>query len=268
MNYWYDGKLREGDTLALNINDPALLYGANVFTTLRVYQGSLDHPLTRWQCHCERLNISLQAFAWVPPNWERIRQGAEIILNHYPVLRIVIFPDGREWISGRYLPADLEQVQRQGTRGWVAGNELYQRSLAAYKTGNYLGAWLARQRAQDYSATEAILIDSQGNWLETATGNLWGWKDAQWWTPKLNGGILAGIGRSHLIKSLQEQNIPVAENQWNSEFIQDLEVIAYSNSVVEVVPFVEIISGDKTFSAAADHRALTVIKNFFKIVYN
>ncbi|MEB3151575.1 MAG: 4-amino-4-deoxychorismate lyase, partial [Sphaerospermopsis sp.] len=46
--YWYCGKLIESKTLELNINDPGLLFGATVFTTLRVYDHSLDHSLTNW----------------------------------------------------------------------------------------------------------------------------------------------------------------------------------------------------------------------------
>ena len=84
--------------------------------------------------------------------------------------------DGREWITGRYLPGDLATRQQQGIVGWLADVPIYQRCLASHKTGNYLGAWLALQQTQKYGAREAILIDESGNWLETSTGNLWGWK--------------------------------------------------------------------------------------------
>jgi 4-amino-4-deoxychorismate lyase len=44
--FWYDGKLIENDQIALEITNPGLIYGATIFTTLRVYHHSLDHPLT------------------------------------------------------------------------------------------------------------------------------------------------------------------------------------------------------------------------------
>lgn len=242
--FWYDGKLVKKDSLELSINDPGLLYGATVFTTLRVYNQSLDCPLTNWKVHCHRLYQSLQEFGWQLPDWERLRQGAEQLLAGYSVLRIAIFPEGREWIMGRNLPPDLQECQQQGIVAWLADEPLFRRSLAAHKTGNYLGAWLALQKAQKLGAREAILVDEKGNWLETSTGNLWGFKNGCWWTPTLQGNTLPGIARSQLLQWLHSHNYPVKETVWNPEFVQDLEAIAYSNSVVEVIPFRDIINLD------------------------
>jgi 4-amino-4-deoxychorismate lyase len=239
--YWYDGQLINSEQLQLKINDPGLIYGASVFSTMRVYEKSLQHPVTAWQAHCDRLKHSLQVFKWQQPNWQRLKQGAELLLVHFPVLRLVIFPDGKEWITGRNLPPDLKQRQTEGITAWVATDSLYKRDLAQHKTGNYLGAYLARNHALSLNAQEAILIDQQGHWLETSTGNLWGWRDNCWYTPSLDVGILPGIGRSRLLNYFQAQKIKVVENIWTNEFIQTLEAIFYSNCVVEIVPIKTII---------------------------
>jgi 4-amino-4-deoxychorismate lyase len=118
---------------------------------------------------------------------------------------------------------------------------MYHRSLAEYKTGNYLGAILALQQAKKQGARESILIDDRQNWLETSTGNLWGWRDNCWWTPR-TGGILSGIARSHLLEYLKARNIPVRENNWTPDFIIGLEAIAYSNCVVEIMPIQTVIN--------------------------
>jgi 4-amino-4-deoxychorismate lyase len=331
--YWYAGELIQNDTLSISISDPGLLYGATVFTTLRVYDRSLDHPLTHWKLHCDRLHNSLKAFEWQLPDWLRLRQGAEILLKkaegrggvgaepasaqrtpwqraegrergqgeggkekpiedgrqkavesltYYSVLRIAIFPDGREWIVGRALPQDLEQRQQQGVIGWVAeegrGEEsgtrrrgdysfnLFPnlRSLPIHKTGNYLSAWLALQKAIKLGAKEAILIDDRGNWLETSGGNLWGWKDGCWWTPDLEKKLLPGIVRSQLLQWLQAKNIPVEQNQWTPDFVRDLEAIAYSNSVVEIVPFSSIIISEGQLSLNPTHQALEKLRSYFE----
>lgn len=260
MMYWYNGELIETNTIVLNINDPGLLYGASVFTTLRVYSQDLDHPLTQWLAHCDRIKQSLEVFNWSNPNWERVKRGAGILLNHYPVLRIVVFADGREWITGRSLPADLPTRQTQGIRGWVAEADLYQRGLANYKTGNYLGAWLSLQKMGEKATKEAILIDSKGNWLETATGNLWGGRENQWFTPALNGNILPGIKRSQIITHLKKQGISVKENVWTPEFVKELEIIAYSNCIVEIVPFAEIVAREYTLKLNHENKLLEQLK--------
>ncbi|WP_239651458.1 hypothetical protein [Neosynechococcus sphagnicola] len=74
--FWYDGELHTGTTLSLPLQDPGLIYGATLFTTLRVYGLQLDHPLTLWQLHCQRLQRSLEAFGWQPPQLAATAAGS------------------------------------------------------------------------------------------------------------------------------------------------------------------------------------------------
>ncbi|WP_371934071.1 aminotransferase class IV [Chroococcidiopsis sp. CCNUC1] len=234
--FWYNGDLITTNVIELAVDDPGLLYGATVFTTLRVYCQSLDRPLTNWKRHCDRLRSSIQFLDWQEPNWQKVRQGAEILLQDFPVLRVTIFPDGREWITGRSLPGDLTEKQRHGVAASLIFGEEFHRFLPTHKTGNYLGAWLAKTKAQHITASEAILVDANGNWLETSTGNLWGWQDGNWWTPPLEAEILPGVMRSQLIDWLKNQNQQVIEQPWTPDVVAKMEAIAYSNSIVEVIP--------------------------------
>ncbi|HTL88896.1 MAG TPA: aminotransferase class IV [Leptolyngbya sp.] len=255
IKHWYNGNAIASDQIQLPIDDPGLIYGATTFTTLRVYR-SLDHPLTQWNQHCDRLSTTIKAFHWQNPDWQRIRVGAERMAN-YPVLRIVIFPDGREWITGRFLPPDLAQRQQQGITAWVADAELA-RSLPQHKTGNYLAPWLALQSAQRSNAQEAILTDHTGNWLESSTGTLWGWKDDRWWTPPLSAGILPGLLRSRLISEFN----PIAE-QWSLEKVHQFEAIAYTNCVMEVIPIHTVLDRDQKYNYDSTHLALQQLQRFF-----
>ena len=241
--FWYDGRLIDSNQLQLKIDDSGLLYGATVFTTMRIYEGSLAHPLTSWQVHCDRLNSTLKSFAWQQPNWHNLKQGAQLLLPHFPVLRMAIFADGREWITGRSLPTDLAQRQK-GITAWVAEEPIYRRSLAQHKTGNYLANYLARERASSFEAQEAILIGDGDNWLETSTGNLWGWHRDRWYTPRLDSGILPGIARSRWLNLLRDRGVEVVENRWTPKFVAQLESISYSNCVVEMIPIVKVICGN------------------------
>ena len=239
--FWQNGQLYSAQTLTLDIDNPGWLYGATVFTTLRIYDRTLQHPLTNWNGHCDRLRHSITHFGWQQPNWDSIRQGAQSLLAHYPILRITVFPDGGEVITGRSLPIDLDRRQRDGICAWLADEPQFQRTLPAHKTGNYLSAWLALQMARRMNAEEAILVDRQGYWLETSTGNLWGWQQGCWWTPPLAGdsleeGILPGLMRSQLMDYLQQCNLPVIQQPWTAEVIGDFEAIAYTNSAIEIVP--------------------------------
>ena len=110
---------------------------------MRVYEKSLSHAQTEWLAHGDRLKTAIKAFNWNQPNWLRIQQGVELLLLHYPVLRIAVFPNGKEWITGRGLPSNLEQRQVKGITAWLAQDSLYRRDLPQYKTGNYLSAYLS-----------------------------------------------------------------------------------------------------------------------------
>jgi 4-amino-4-deoxychorismate lyase len=271
QHFWYDGNLIPGSTLTLEISDPGWLYGATVFTTLRVYDRSLHHPQTHWTAHQNRLHHSISTLNWQQPNWERLHQGAITLIPDYPVLRITLFPDGRELILGRFLPPDLQQRQQQGITAKLADAPQFQRWLPTHKTGNYLGAWLALQAAQTQHAQEAILVDQGGNWLETGTGNLWGWKSGCWWTPDT--GTLPGVVRSRLIEFLRTQNQTVIEQPWSPEFPQTLETLAYTNSVVELVPIHTVLSVPRqentdrqtltTLHYNPDHPSLTSLREWF-----
>jgi len=239
--YWYDGKLINSNQFQIDVSEPGLLYGATVFTTMRVYKKSLEHYLTDWFAHCDRLRQSIKVFQWQQPQWSRLKQGANLLLEKFTILRMVIFPDGKELITGRNLPEDLVQRQKEGIVAWVATGQKFQRSLAQHKTGNYLSTYLARHQALKLKATEAILIDNEENWLETSTGNLWGWRDGSWHTPHLSSGILPGIARSHWLDYFRQNNIPVTEEIWNIDYIKHFQCLAYSNCVVEIIPIKEVL---------------------------
>jgi len=231
---------------------------------MRVYENSLDSRLTHWLLHCDRLLFSLKTFGWQQPDWNSVRQGAEILLLHFPILRITLFPDAREWITGRLLPDDLTQKQKNGIICAVVNAE-YDRSLAAHKTGNYLSAWLAKTTSQQLAAQEAILVDGAGNWLETSTGNLWGWRDGCWWTPPLAVGILPGIVRSQLVKWLQSQQHQVQEEPWTMELVKEFEAIAYTNSVVETLPIHTVKQPAGSLEYNPHHSSFQMLRSFFSI---
>ena len=161
--------------------------------------------------------------------------GVDCLAVEFPVLRITIFPDGRELITGRELPPNLTNWQKSGVTVIVADRQ-FTRSLAQHKTGNYLAAWLALQQARNQNIHEAILTNDRGDWLETTTGNLWGYRDGCWYTPPLSAGILPGIMRSQIMSLLKLKHQPVAEIEWNSDWVKDLDAIGYSNSVIHLIP--------------------------------
>jgi 4-amino-4-deoxychorismate lyase len=262
--FWYNGQVCHDRKLEIRNDDPALLYGASVFTTIRVYHHSLEHPLTSWLAHRDRLAQSINDLEWESPSWTKVRQGVQALLSQYDVIRVAIFPDGRELISGRHLPPDLPLRQSNGIKVSIVEASWSQRTLPHYKTGNYLTSWLALNRAQKLGAQEAVLVDDKGNWLETSTGNLWGWRDGQWWTPSLKQGILPGIRRYQLIQWLSQQNVAVDEVIWDPSFVASLESLGYTNCVVEVIPIHTVYQYQQPTTYNVNHPAFKELRSFFQ----
>ena len=249
--YWYGGKSIESKSIELDLNDPGLLYGATVFTTFRTDKLSDSS----YDLHCERLGRAIDEFNWVQPNWSQVRAGVDYLIPHAPVLRIAIFPDGRELITGRDLPAQLATWQQEGITVTIADRQVI-RSFPQHKTGNYLAPWLALKQARDRNIQEAILTNDRGDWLETTTGNLWGYRDCCWYTPPVSAGILPGIARSQILSSLKQHNQKVLEIEWKSEWAKDLEAIGYSNSVVFFIPIHTVITPGHTLKYATSHQLI------------
>jgi 4-amino-4-deoxychorismate lyase len=243
VSYWYQGELIDSPFLQIAYDDPALIYGASVFTTCRIYGGSIDHPLTMWAAHRQRLASNIQGLGWSAPDWSNVRAGVELMIHTHPVIRITLFSDGRELIWGKSLPTDLVDRQQQGIEAEVVAG--FDRTLPQYKTGNYLAPWLARRQV----AQEAILVNAAGDWLETSTGNLWGWRDQTWYTPPLAAGILPGIIRTYLVQWLRTQGKIVNEGHWDEILVNRLNGIAYSNAVVQFIPIhtVSTATGKKNY---------------------
>ena len=261
--FYYAGKLNHTNTIELDITDSTWLYGANIFTTMRVYAHSLEHPLTNYQKHLERLKSSIKSFNWKQPNWQTIEQETQDLCQHFPVIRLTLFPDGRELIIGRNLPDQLIEKQTKGIKGLVCLDSQLQRVLPDHKTGNYLTPWLALQQAKQQGYQEAILTGIEQEWLETSTGNLWGYKDGVWYTPDLAVGILPGVARRMIMEKAKGE-FNLQQNHWTTEFINQLEAIAYSNSVVEIIPFKTIVYGNQTIELDVNHSAYKSIKNLYQ----
>jgi 4-amino-4-deoxychorismate lyase len=263
--YWYAGHQIESKTIELDINDPGLLFGATVFTTFRTDQlvGLETRLLVRVasrreevgflvNLHCDRLRSSITDLNWHQPNWEQVRSGVECLKFEFPVLRITIFPDGRELITGRDLPPNLATWQTEGVTVIIADRQ-YTRSLPQHKTGNYLAPWLALQQARNQNIQEAILTNDRGDWLETTTGNLWGYRDGCWYTPPLSAGILPGIMRSQILDYLYQQHQPVVEIEWAETWVTELDAIGYSNSVIHLLPIHTVLTPVGRLEYEAQH---------------
>ncbi len=230
-----------------------LLFGAGVFTTLRVHAGKLMF----WEEHWTRLTHSAAELGLTINENEKaakLRARLLVLTNgvREGVLKIAAFagPDGpMELIQTRSLPysdADyargfrLKSFRSEGPAGGVLGR---------HKTLNYYAHLRAKRAAVAEGFDEAVWMHADGRLLEGATTNVFVVHNSIVCTPPLNEGILPGIAR-HILVSLPGQEQLIREVPISAEFLLESEEVFITNSILGVMP-VSAIDG-QTFDLNAN----------------
>ncbi|XTZ11868.1 MAG: aminotransferase class IV, partial [cyanobacterium endosymbiont of Rhopalodia inflata] len=76
--------------------------------------------------------------------------------------------------------------------------------------------------------------------------------------------ILPGIGQLQLLSWLNHQQIPINQTQWNLDLIKSLEIIAYGNSVVEIIPFTLIEMEGKSLNLNTSYSNLKQLQDYYR----
>jgi len=136
----------------------------------------------------------------------------------------------------------------------------------AIKSGNYLNNVVAFIQAEQAGASDALLVNQDGNILEGTTNSFWMVKNGIVITPPLSLGILKGITRQKVIALTKEAGIPLEERPFNREYLLSADECFFTSSTKAVVPITEIdghkIGAGKPGPISA--RLLELYRNFIK----
>ena len=108
--------------------------------------------------------------------------------------------------------------------------------IAAIKSCNKLAQVLARAEAEAVGADEAILLNSEGNAVEAAAGNLFFIRDAVVHTPPVVSGILPGVTRSVVMDLCSTLGIPAREVAPAPAALLEADGVFVTLSTLGVVP--------------------------------
>jgi hypothetical protein len=89
------------------------------------------------------------------------------------------------------------------------------------------------------------------------------YSDNCWWTPPLTNLILPGIMRMQIMNWLINQQQKVKEEPWTAELVKGLEAIAYTNSVVQIIPIHTVKQPLGSLQYDSKHLSFQQLRGFF-----
>lgn len=236
-----DGQVLRAEQASLPASWPAVLRGEGIFETFLVRQGQPTALLPRHDARFVQ-SAALTGFVAAPGDLEHSFRALEPHLGSgsWRVrLSLLRGTEGRQhelWTVGPE-PAPQQEVVLQISE--FRSDPLD--PLAGAKTISRIGWQVARRRAQEAGAFEAILKTIDGDLAEGTSSNLFLWREGVLSTPGLDRGILGGVTRASLLEACQMAQIPVLERSIAPEELLSADEVYISNAVIGFVPTTRIV---------------------------
>jgi len=243
---YLNGDFLPEDRASVSIFDRGLLYGDGLFETVRAYGGRLF----RLDRHLERLADSARQIG-LPPIGDLSGPANELLARNSladAYLRITVT---------RGVGLGLEATETSPTvliiarplnlpppetyaRGYavriVPAEHARGAALPGLKSLCYLDKILARRRAREQGADEALLVNSAGALTEAAASNVFLVLGGRLVTPALDQGVLPGITRDAVIELARDVELSVEEEVVPAGLLRDAEECFLTNSIMEIMP--------------------------------
>lgn len=236
-----DGQLLPQGSPALGADLPGVLRGEGIFETF-VVRGGVPSP---WLLeHDARLCRSALLTGFEVRSGELV-QGFRSFAIHLASgdwrVRLTVLRglEGRQhslWTAGP------EPEQRESVVMQVSDFRLDPLDpIAGAKTISRIGLQVARRRAQEAGAFDAILTTIDGDLAEGTSSNIFLWADDALHTPGLDRGILGGVTRQAVLRACREVGIPVFERRIELKELRSAVEVYITNAVIGVTPVVRIL---------------------------
>jgi branched-chain amino acid aminotransferase len=273
---WWDGEVREADSLSVHYYANALHYGTAVFEGIRVYPTERGAALVRLTDHVERLISSARLYGMkLPFGADELSRGALEVTRRNGMqngyLRpLAYFGQGpidlrpkkecpvRVFIAVRELGTFLgEDALRNGIRVTISSWRKFHHTMLptmAKASGHYANSVLAAHEAMDRGFDDAILLNQDGT-VACATGhNVFFVKGGVLHTNDESSSIIAGITRDCVLSIAREHSVPVQIRAFTREELMRADEVFLTGTAAEVTPVRELDSvsfptGKKTLGA-------------------
>jgi aminodeoxychorismate lyase len=249
MLVYLNGRFVPEEQAAVSVFDRGFLYGDGLFETLLVRAG---RPF-RWQAHVQRLEQGATCLRLrLPVAPGELRAAADELISRNratdAVLRVHLSrgagprgysPRGAAHptlvMSLHPPPAHNPAAPPQWTLATASWRVPAGDPLAQFKTSDKLRHVLARAEAEDQGANEALLLNTAGEVVETASGNLFWIERGEVCTPPVAAGALPGVTRAVVLELCARLGLPAGERACNPETLPKAEGVFITLSTLGIV---------------------------------
>jgi aminodeoxychorismate lyase len=250
MTTFLNGQFVPEAQAVIPVNDRGFLYGDGLFETVRVVN---SRPFRLAQ-HLERMMRGADFLKIKSPfTPKELQQFAEQLIDQNQmseaILRITLTrgpgergytpkAGGRPTVVMTLHAAPSWENPVQWSLITSSFRVLAADPLSSFKTLSKLTHVMARAEAAEKGADEALLINTNGEVAETASGNVfWVYNDKICTTPT-GRGVLPGITRAVVLEICQTLGLPTNKRVIKPEALKDSEGIFITQSAYGIVPVV------------------------------
>ena len=283
---WFDGEIREAESIRIHYYANALHYGTGVFEGVRCYPTRKGTVLFRLKDHIERLYRSAKLYGMCPSFEvaDLVRGATEITarnsIAHGYLRPLVFFGRGpidikpklecpvHVLLAIRSLGAFLgENAMRNGTRLTISSWRKIHHSMIptmAKACGQYVNNVLAAQEAIDRGFDDAIMLNVDGT-VACATGmNVFFRQGDQLITNDAQSSIVPGMTRDCIITLARDAGIDVNIRTFTREDLLRADEVFLTGTAAEVTPVRELEgvtyqTGKKTLGALMQREYLRLV---------
>lgn len=231
----------------ISVNNRSFRYGDGFFETIKLIDG--DIQLQKLHFHRIALSLSVLGFKVNKHcSFEALEQQIIELAtknNHLKLgrIRVTFYREDAGLFEVNNLHPNIliqsfelnETVNRLNENGLVIDvYPLAKKSCDVFsniKSNNYLQYAMAALWAKENKLNDALLLNSSNNIADCTIANIFIIKDGIIATPALTEGCIAGVMRKHVIETLKQQNIIVAETAINIEDIANADEVFLTNAI-------------------------------------
>ena len=230
-----NGKFLDASQAHISIFDRSYLYGAGVFETLRAYGGKpafADRHYERLARNADALRLSIP---FNQKEWSQIL--AELLARNNltdTTLRTTVSDNTSIFCR----PIDITpQLYISGAKVLLLDNPRNNDVVAAgIKSTSYVIKMLARQKATEAGAFDAVLKNQQNDWVEGSKTNFFIVRQGTVLTAPLTAGLLPGVTRDVVLEILREGSFSWKEALLTDADLKTADEIFLTGSSTEVMP--------------------------------